>query len=110
MKDIDECHLQAHTQPWKSACDDPKLARSLLMQDDDAGFAYILTGGFAAATQHWGEILAAGRKAMEASVAQTAGASFKSGRGCLVCMACKDFCQCVREDLNEVSKGLDALL
>ena len=45
----EECHLQAHTQPWKSAQDDPKLARSLLMQDDDAGFAYILTGGFAAA-------------------------------------------------------------
>ena len=31
-------HLQAHRQPWRSAQDDPKLARSLLMQDVEAGF------------------------------------------------------------------------
>ena len=61
-------------------------------------------------------------------MAQTAGAPYKSGRGCLVCMACKVFCQCVKEGLNgwlsalmlpaltsgcgfvRVSKGLDALL
>ena len=61
-------------------------------------------------------------------MAQTAGAPYKSGRGCLVCMACKDFCQGVKEGLNgwlsalmllaltsgrgfvTVSKGLDALL
>ena len=72
-------------------------------------FCLHLDRGFRSGQQHWGE-KAAGRKAMEASVARTAGASFKSGRGCLVCMACQDFCQCVREGLNEVSKGLDALL
>ena len=32
-EDADVGHLQAHTQPWRSAQDDPKLARSLLMQD-----------------------------------------------------------------------------
>ena len=37
-EDADECHLQAHTQPSKSAQDDPKLARSLLMQDVDSFF------------------------------------------------------------------------
>ena len=60
-EDAAVCHLQAHTQPWKSAQDDPKLARSLLMQDVEAGFAYILTGGFAEAKQRWGGNLAAGK-------------------------------------------------
>ena len=60
-EDADVGHLQAHTQPWKSAQDDPKLARSLLMQDVEAGFAYILPGGFAAAKQRWGGNLAAGK-------------------------------------------------
>ena len=60
-EDAAVCHLQAHTQPWKSAQDDPKLARSLLMQDVEAVFAYILTGGFAEAKQRWGGNLAAGK-------------------------------------------------
>ena len=37
-EDADVGHLQAHRQPWRSAQDDPKLARSLLMQDVEAGF------------------------------------------------------------------------
>ncbi|CAK9018421.1 Protein lap1 [Durusdinium trenchii] len=34
--------LQVHTSPWKSARENLQLARSLMMQDVEAGFAYIL--------------------------------------------------------------------
>ena len=56
-----QIELITHEKPWSSAQKDPVLARSLLMQDVDAGFAYILKNGFDEASQRWGRNVAAGK-------------------------------------------------
>ena len=53
--------LQVHTSPWKSARENLQLARSLMMQDVEAGFAYILAGGIEEAKRKWGAHVAVGR-------------------------------------------------
>ena len=60
--DVDlDCELLVHSSPWKSAADNVPLARSLMMQDVEAGFAYILPGGIDEAKCKWGSHVAAGR-------------------------------------------------
>ena len=55
------CDLLVHSSPWKSAADNVPLARSLMMQDVEAGFAYVLCGEIEEAKQKWGAHVAAGR-------------------------------------------------
>ena len=48
--------LLVHTSPWKSAGENLQLARSLMMQDVEAGFAYILAGGIEEAKRNGGQM------------------------------------------------------
>lgn len=43
------CDLLIHAGPWQSALDDKSLTKALLTQDVEAGHAFIVEGGEAAA-------------------------------------------------------------
>ena len=59
--DEDLSDLSIHTSPWQSGLDDEDLTLSLMMKDVEAGFAFELPGGEAAARQRWGNNVAAGK-------------------------------------------------
>ena len=59
--DEDLSDLSIHTSPWQSGLDNEDLTLSLMMKDVEAGFAFELPGGEAAARQRWGNNVAAGK-------------------------------------------------
>ena len=59
--DEDLSDLSIHTSPGQSGLDDEELTLSLMMKVVEAGFAFELPGGEAAARQRWGNVVAAGK-------------------------------------------------
>ena len=50
-----------HTEPWRSAADDPELTLERLLQDVAKGHAFELQGGEQEARQRWQHLVAAGK-------------------------------------------------